>query len=121
MDLWSANEALLLTRPRVNSFASIVSVTPFKHFPHSNRSNSAILHVVHTNHINSYPTWRTLSSTPFYAQDYIKYSFRILQLTFALYIICVTFSGPLCAKTFRIHIVNSGLPVRRSKYETFQA
>lgn len=38
-----------------------------------------------------------------------RYSLRTLQLTFALYIICVNFSGPRCAKTLSISTYISSL------------
>jgi len=38
-----------------------------------------------------------------------KESFRILQLTLALYIICVSFSGPFCPKTLSISTYVSSL------------
>jgi hypothetical protein len=50
-----------------------------------------------------------LSSTKPCLMRKSKYSFRTLQLTLALYIMWVSFSGPLCASTLRMSTYISSL------------
>src|SRR3990170_6267379 len=52
------------------------------------------------------------SSTRLLAIKKSKYSFKTLQLTLALYIMCVSFSGPCRAKTLSISMYISSLDLR---------
>src|SRR4030067_3067251 len=52
------------------------------------------------------------SSTRLFAVKKSRYSFNTLQLTLALYIMCVSFSGPCRAKTLSISMYISSLDLR---------